>query len=101
MKKWLTLLLTLAILLSMTACNTSQPTSTEVPQTEAPAVEVPATEYLPYEGEKLTVLYLSGGPADAARSIVPEFEAATGASVEVVEFSYEELYEQTLLDLVS
>ena len=101
MKKWLSLLLTLAILLSMTACNISQPAPTEASQTEAPTEEVSSTEYLPYEGEKLTVLYLSGGPADAARSLVADFEAATGASVEVVEFSCDELHEQALLDLVS
>ena len=96
MKKWIALLLALTMVLSMTACGTSEPAPTEAPQ-----VTVEPTEYLPYEGDKLTVLYLSGGPAEAARAMVPEFEALTGATVEVVELSNEELYEETLLDLVS
>lgn len=96
MKKYLALLLIFTILLSMTACGTSQPAATE-----APTVTVPPTEYLPYEGETLTVLYMSGAHAEAARAMAPEFEAATGAKVEVIDYDYEELYEQATLDLVS
>lgn len=97
MKKWISILLILAVMLSMAACGVDQPE----PVATAPKAEIPPTEYLPYEGETLTVLYMSGSHADAARAIVPEFEAETGAKVEVVDFSYEELYEQSLLDLVS
>lgn len=96
MKKWLTLLLAFTMMLSMAGCGTSQPEPTE-----APTVEVPPTVYLPYEGETLTVLSLSGAQADAARSMAPEFEAITGAKVEVIDYPYEELYEQTVLDLIS
>ena len=38
----------------------------------------------PYAGETLTVLYMSSVYADAARAMAPEFEEATGATVEVV-----------------
>ena len=96
MKKWLTLLLTVAIALSMAACGTSEPAATEA-STEAAL----PTEYLPYEGETLTVLYMSGSHAETALAMVPEFEAVTGAKVEVVEYPYEELHEEILLDLIS
>ena len=54
-----------------------------------------------YAGEKLTVLYMSGVYADAANSIKDEFEAATGAEVEVIDMPYSELHEKILLDLTS
>lgn len=96
MKKWLALLLTLTIMLSITACDSAEPVATE-----APKVEVPPTEYLPYEGETLTVLYMSGPQADSARTMVSEFEAVTGAKVEVIDCSYSDLHEEILLDLTS
>lgn len=96
MKKCLALLLMIAMTLSMAACGASQPAATE-----APTEYIAPTEYLPYEGETLTVLYMSGVQADAARSMVPEFEAITGAKVEVMEAAYEDLHEQIQLDLVS
>ena len=55
----------------------------------------------PYSGEKLTVLYMSGVYAEAAESMVDEFEEKTGATVEVVDFPYTTLHEKTLLDLTS
>lgn len=54
-----------------------------------------------FEGQTLTVLYMSSVYADAAKAIVPEFEAATGAKVEVVDFPYTTLHEKALLDLTS
>ena len=55
----------------------------------------------PFEGQTLTVLYMSSVYADAARAIAPEFEAATGAKVDVVDFPYITLHEKALLDLTS
>ena len=55
----------------------------------------------PFAGQTLTVLYMSGVYADAARAMVPEFEEATGAKVEVVDFPYLTLHEKALLDLTS
>lgn len=55
----------------------------------------------PYAGEKLTVLYMSSVYADAAKSMVDEFEEQTGATVEVVDFPYTTLHEKALLDLTS
>ena len=96
MKKWIILLLTLTLLLSATGCSTSQPAPTDAVQ-----AEVPVTEYLPYEGETLTVLYMSGDHAETARAIVPDFEALTGAKVVVVDYAYYDLHEQAVLDLTS
>lgn len=96
MKKRLALLLILAAIFSLAACGNPEPAATEAEQ-----VEVPPTEYLPFEGETLTVLYMTGSQADAARIMAPEFEAVTGAKVEVVDLSYEEMHEQILLDLIS
>lgn len=58
-------------------------------------------EEKPFEGETLTVLYMSSVYADAAKAIAPEFEEATGAKVEVVDFPYNTLHEKALLDLTS
>ncbi len=55
----------------------------------------------PYAGETLTVLYMTSVYADAARAMVDEFEEATGATVEVVDFPYSTLHERALLDLTS
>ena len=52
----------------------------------------------PFEGQKLTVLYMSGVYADAANAMKAEFEEATGATVEVVDMPYTELHEKILLD---
>ncbi len=103
MKKLIALLLALVMVLSMTACGGSEaPAATEAPKADAPAADAPAAEAgLPYEGETLTVLYMSGVYADAARAMVPEFEAATGAKVEVVDYPYLTLHEKALLDLTS
>ncbi len=60
-----------------------------------------ASDDKPFAGEKLTVLYMSGVYADAAKRIVADFEAETGATVEVVDFPYTTLHEKALLDLTS
>lgn len=96
MKKWIALLLSFVLILSTTACGSSQPIAAE-----APTPEVPPTEYLPFEGETLTVLCMTGAYADAAHAMIPEFESVTGAKVEVIDYEYQELHEQVLLDLTS
>ena len=96
MKKILALLLIFTLTLSMVACGTTEPAPTE-----APVQTVPPTEYLPYEGETLTVLCMTGPQADAAQDMAAEFEAATGAKVVVIDYEQEELKEQVILDLVS
>ena len=44
MKKIISLLLVLVMVLGLAACGASKPAPTEAPATEAPAVEAPATE---------------------------------------------------------
>ena len=95
MKKLIALLLALTMVFAFVACDT---------QEEQPNVNNGGEgegEGLPYEGETLTVLYMSGVYADAARAMVDEFEAATGATVEVVDYPYLTLHEKALLDLTS
>lgn len=65
------------------------------------AAEEPSAAGKPFEGQTLTVLYMSSVYADAARALAPEFEAATGAKVEVVDYPYLTLHEKALLDLTS
>lgn len=96
MKKWIAFVLSFIVLLTTTACGSSQPAATE-----APAAEVTPTAYLPFEGETLTVLCMTGAYADAANAMIPEFESVTGAKVEVIDYEYQELHEQILLDLTS
>jgi ABC-type glycerol-3-phosphate transport system substrate-binding protein len=55
-----------------------------------------------FQGEKLTVLYMQSGTYDeAARLMAPEFEKATGATVEVVAFPYQNLHDNAANDLVT
>lgn len=55
----------------------------------------------PNEGQTLTVLFMSSVYAEAARSIAGEFEAATGAKLDVVDYPYITLHDKALLDLTS
>jgi ABC-type glycerol-3-phosphate transport system substrate-binding protein len=54
-----------------------------------------------YEGQKVTVLYMSSTYADAARLVASRFKELTGADVEVVDFPYVTLHEKGLLDISS
>lgn len=44
MKKLISLLLVLAMALTLVACGASEPAATEAPKAEAPAAEAPAAE---------------------------------------------------------
>ena len=77
MKKLSALLIALALLISLAACGQEE---------EAPT---------------LTVLYLSGPHAEAARSIATEYLAGTEAKVEVVSMPYSELHDTLLSDVGS
>ena len=44
MKKIVSLLLVLAMMMALAACGASQPAETQAPATEAPVVEAPSTE---------------------------------------------------------
>ncbi len=54
-----------------------------------------------FAGRSIRVLYFSATYADAAKEYAKEFEAATGAKVEVVDFPYLTLYEKMGLALSS
>lgn len=101
MKKILTLILAFAMVFSLCACGNSGTTETTKPQDETPATLAPAPtasgDERPYEGQTLSLLFMSGTYADAARSIEEEFEARTGADIEIVDFPYATLHEKMLL----
>jgi multiple sugar transport system substrate-binding protein len=54
-----------------------------------------------FAGKSIRVLYFSATYADAAKEYAKEFEATTGAKVEVVDFPYVTLYEKMGLALSS
>ncbi|MCD6121230.1 MAG: extracellular solute-binding protein [Spirochaetales bacterium] len=54
-----------------------------------------------YSGQTIRVLFMSATYAEAARDISKEFQAETGAKVEVVDFPYVTLHEKELLGLTS
>lgn len=54
-----------------------------------------------FAGKTIRVLYFSATYADAAKEYAKEFEATTGAKVEVVDFPYLTLYEKMGLSLSS
>lgn len=58
-------------------------------------------ENRPFEGQTLTILFMSGSYAKAASAIEADFEAATGAQIEIVDFPYATLHEKMLLDFTS
>jgi ABC-type glycerol-3-phosphate transport system substrate-binding protein len=55
-----------------------------------------------FQGEKLTVLYMQSGTYDeAARLMAPDFEKATGATIQTVQFPYQNLHDNAANDLVT
>lgn len=54
-----------------------------------------------YEGEVLTLSYFAATYADAAAAVIPEFEAMTGATVELVTAPYLTLYQDQFTELVT
>ena len=103
MKKTLALILALAMVLSLAACGSKQAEETKAPEAAATLAPAPTAngDERPYEGQTLSVLFMSGTYADAARSIKAEFEERTGADIEIVDFPYATLHEKMLLDFTS
>lgn len=106
MKKILALLLALVMVFALTACGNNSANSGNNANANANSNAGnsgggSSGSGLPYEGQKLTVLYMSGVYADAARSMVDEFKAATGADVDVIDMPYTELHQKILLDATS
>ena len=96
-KRFLSILLSSAMALSLLSGCAGGGGSSENTTAAADA----ATGDKPYAGQTLSVLYMSSVYADAAKSMVAEFEEKTGAKVEVVDFPYTTLHEKALLDLTS
>lgn len=96
-KRWISILAAAALSVSaISGCGGAQNSGKESEEKSGDADQKKDAA-----GEKLTVLYMSGVYADAARSMVDEFEKKTGAKVEVIDMPYMELHEKMLLDLTS
>ena len=100
MKKLISAALALALTLSLAACGGGGGGGQGSTPNNPGAASSGGSDK-PFAGQTLTGLYMSGVYADAARAMVPEFEEATGATVEVVDFPYLTLHEKALLDLTS
>ena len=101
MKRALALIFVLAMTLSLLAGCGGNNSTVSNGSSQNTAGDASGDSGKPYEGETLTVLYMSSVYADAARAMVDEFEEITGATVEVVDFPYVTLHEKALLDLTS
>jgi multiple sugar transport system substrate-binding protein len=55
----------------------------------------------PYAGQTLNMIYFDATYADAAQASIAEFEAQTGAKVNLIRAPYANLYEKEFTDLVS
>jgi len=76
--------LTVAMLLSTMACGTNANSTASN-----------------LKGAKITVLFMSGMYADSARSMVADFDKATGGKVTVVDLPYATMHDKVLLDFAS
>jgi len=102
---WL-LVTSMIIVFSLVSCKAGEEAAVEeeAPVEEAPveeaAVEEAAAEKS-FEGEELTVIYMSTNYKDAAYAIEEEFEEMTGADVTILDSPYQTLYEKEFADLVT
>jgi ABC-type glycerol-3-phosphate transport system substrate-binding protein len=63
--------------------------------------ESPEAKVMPFEGTEITVIYMSGGYADAARAVAEDFKEMTGASVTVVDYPWGGLHEKMFAELIA
>jgi ABC-type glycerol-3-phosphate transport system substrate-binding protein len=63
--------------------------------------EVPEAKGKPFEGTEITVIYMSGGYADAARDVAAKFKEMTGASVIVADYPWGGLHEKLFAELIA
>ena len=103
-RKALSLLLALSMSASLLACGNKSAGKEEKTTSGAEKTgenKASAGGSGDFAGQKLTVLYMSGVYADAAKSMVKEFEDKTGATVDVIDMPYTELHQKMLLDFTS
>ena len=87
MKKFIAMLLVLALALALVACGSSEPAATEAPATEAPATEAPATE-APATEAPATEAPASNEPAEGALPMTHADYVAAELDTEVVIETY-------------
>jgi ABC-type glycerol-3-phosphate transport system substrate-binding protein len=63
--------------------------------------EAPETNGKPFDRIEITVIYMSGGYADAARAVAAKFKEMTGANVTVVDYPWSGLHEKMFAELIA
>jgi multiple sugar transport system substrate-binding protein len=91
----ISLLVAAGMLLS--ACVVATPPPAAAPETEAE--EPAAEEAAPAGGEKIVFAALVGVEIEGIKSVIPEWEAATGNTVEMVELPYANLQEKIFTEM--
>jgi len=85
-----------ALALALTACGGG--TTAEEPAAEEVASEAPAAEETTAaEGGEITIFLIPSPSAEAIKSFIPQFEEATGITVNVSETPYGEAHQKQLL----
>lgn len=85
MKKLISLLLVLVMVLGLVACGGSSAPATEAPKADAPQAEAPAADpnARPFEGRTLTIAHGHHAYADAYNAQFAAFEEKYGCTIEV------------------
>ena len=85
MKKLISLLLVLVMILGLVACGGAEAPATEAPKAEAPKAEAPTADAnaRPFEGRTLTIAHGHHAYADAYNAQFAAFEEKYGCTIEV------------------
>jgi len=107
MKKFLAMILALAMIMTLAACGSqttsSAPQSSSSKETTAPAASSQAGSSAPSsapssEPQKLTLILRGGTYADVIKAALPDFEAANNVKCEVLDLSFDDLHNKIALD---
>ena len=105
---WLFFSLLLVVALVISACATPAPPASEAVAPAAPAeaaapTAAPAAEAgLPYEGVEVNIITFTGPQiAEPLQRRAPDFQALTGAKVNVITVPFSDLYQKVLTDMAT
>mgnify|MGYP000952633547 FL=1 len=107
MKKFLAMILAVAMLATLAACGSQTPSS--APQggsseTPPPAASSPESVSAPApssEPQTLTLILRGGSYADVIKAALPEFEAANNVKCEVLDLAFDDLHNKIALDALN
>lgn len=101
MRKFIMLLIiviSISLIFFGISCKVEGPAEKEV-ETVEQVEEV--EEVKKFDGTKISVIYMSGPYADAARAITEKFKEMTGIEVEVIDSPFEGLHEKIFTELIA